>query len=526
VIVVEQPQLTELGDEVLEIIELDRHDAPHQQRLPDLRERALTIERVEHGLIVSLDGERLGELERITQDQQILVAATQALPLESPQLGSGHVTTMPASRARRPRVTSGAVAWRVRAGFLLLAVLAGPAPPPTVAVQWREAAQQPDEDLRRSVREAVAAHDDRPPSSVSDRALEQARVAVSRELPIELRAVQVAVRASLDRADEAYREGRFDDALLELTAALRSLHDGPALPGAAASAREAHLLAAKIAWARSDRPTAELALGDALRLDPEAQLSVREAAPELVGRYLELQAELLAGREATWIEPSITLATLATARAGMEGPRTSQAIAETEIEIEVEIDAVPGRRPVPPGSHFIVVHRDGHEPVAAWHDVANPWVLPPAKPRLGDDPDHTIDEVCEVLGLDLLIMAERRDALVGLQALRCGVGLGPLWTGAPEQLAVGVAAVLAGPFDGHSLTLAGETWPVAVRVPAIPQGPVDPPRPWFRRGWIWGTSASVTAAIVGGVVAGIVLANREPPPAMLDIDSNDFIGGW
>lgn len=422
---------------------------------------------------------------------------------------------MPASAARRPCAALGAVAWHVRAVFLLLAVLVGPPPPPAVAVQWRDGAQQGDDDLRRAVREAVAAHDDRPPNSVFDRALERARVAVSREVPIELRALGVGVRTNLDRADDAYREGRFDDALVELTAAITSLQKHPALPGAAASAREAHLLAAKIAWARADRPAAESALGDALRLDPEAQLSVREAAPELVARYLELQAQLLEARETTWILPTIRLAT--PAQAGTEGPRVDEPI------VEIEIDAVMGLRPVPPGSHFIVVYRDGYEPVAAWHDVASTWELAPAKPRLADDPDHTMAQVCEVLGLDVLILAERRDALVGLQALRCGVGLGPMWSGAPEQLELGVAHVLAGPFDGYSLTLMGD-WPIVVPASFTPVN-LDPPRPWFRRGWIWGTSAGVTAAIVGGVITGVLLANQEPPAAMLDIDSNDFIGG-
>jgi hypothetical protein len=405
----------------------------------------------------------------------------------------------------------------VRAAILLLAVLAGPAQPPVVAVQWREnaAKTQSDQHLRRSVREAVAAHGswDRPPNAVSDHALDRARVAVSRELPIELRRLRVAVRANLDHADDAYREGRFDDALLELSAALGTVHEYPALPGAAASAREAHLLAAKIAWARADSSAAELALGDALRLDPEAQLSASEAAPELVTRYLELQAQLLAGRDHGWIQPTITLA-----EAGTEGPRAGDPI------VEIEIDAVPGLRPVPPGEHLIVVYRDGHDPAAAWLDVSHTWVLPPAKPRLADDPDRTIAEVCDVLGLDVLVLAERRDALVGLQAHRCDVGFGPVWAGPPEQLADGVALALGGPFDISTLTLAGE-WPAVTLMPPTTAPIVDAPRPWFRRGWVWGTAAGVTAAIVGGIVAGVVLANREPAAPSVDIDSNDFIGG-
>src|SRR5690606_37041392 len=106
----------------------------------------------------------------------------------------------------------------------------------------------------------------------------------------------------------AYRAGRFDEAQALLEHTLTSLHDHPALPGAAASAREAHLLAARIAWARGRTDDAERALGDALRLDPEARLAARQAPPELIERYRSLQASLLASREHGWVTPRLLVA--------------------------------------------------------------------------------------------------------------------------------------------------------------------------------------------------------------------------
>ncbi|PRP90564.1 hypothetical protein ENSA5_63670 [Enhygromyxa salina] len=397
-------------------------------------------------------------------------------------------------------------------------MLAGPVPPPAIAVQWRSGAEgdEPDASLRASVRELIAGRDGRAPESVMDRALDRARVAVSRELPADLRERQRSLRAGLDEADGAYRGGRFDDARAELAEVLDRLHETPELPGAAASAREAHLLAAKIAWALGEVELAEAALADALRVDPEAQLSVREAAPELVERHQAIQSALLAGRDRDWIEPQLSLPDGATG-------------------LSVEIDGVPGSRPLPPGPHFMVVRRDGHEPVAAWRGADQPWTPSLGAERVPNDPNaatatdaiDAIDAICEVLALDLLVVAERRGARVGLQAHRCGAGFGPLWIGPRDQLGEGIAVALDGPFESASASLPGP-WPVVLVEP--PAGPVDDEvgpveRPWYRRGWVWGTSAGVAAAVVGGVVAGVLVGGRDRAPASLDIDANDFIGG-
>ncbi len=390
--------------------------------------------------------------------------------------------------------------------IVALTLFAGPANGP-VAVQWR-GPEAPDDPLREAVREAVAGVDGRPVAAVRDRALDRSRVAVSREHPAALRELGVRLRAGLDEADAAYREGRFDDARALFAQQIAELHAHPELPGAAASAREAHLLAARIAWARADSVAAEQALTDALRLDPEARLAARRAPPELIERYEAIQTALLGTRELDWVSPQLVL----------DGGSVD------DEGVEVEIDGRSGLRPVPPGQHFVVVFRDGHEPTASWLDVAQEWTVPAATQRISGDPDVEHEAVCRALALELLVLAERRGADLGMQGYRCGVGYGPLWSGKREGLAVGARTILVGPFDATTASLAGR-WSVP-KVEAIgePEGPS--PRPWYRRGWIWGTSAGVAAAIAGGVAAGVLLGGRRSPPASLHIDADTFISGF
>lgn len=331
-------------------------------------------------------------------------------------------------------------------------------------------------------------------------------MAVSREHPAAVRELRAELRANLDQADAAHREGRFEHASALLERTLDTLHDHPDIPGAAASAREAHLLAARIAWARSDPSGAEQALSNALRLDPEARLAIRQAPPELIDRYEALQANLLASREHAWINPQI-----------VSGPDPS---------IEVEIDGVPGLRPVPPGPHFVVVYRHGCAPEAAWRELDDEWTLPDARERVSVDADVEHEAICRALALEQLVLAEQRNTSVGLQSYRCGVGWGPLWSGPRERLATAASTVLAGPFDHAKASLAGR-WsspPSSLASePAVID--VDSPRPWYRRGWIWGTSASVAAVVAGSVVAGVLLGARRQPTRSLEIDANDFIAG-
>jgi hypothetical protein len=375
-----------------------------------------------------------------------------------------------------------------------------------IAVHWR--IDEPDEALATSLREHLAQLDGRPTAAVRDRAVARARVAVSRERPEAIRAIHGELRALLDGADAAFREGRFDEAEQSIASVLSGLAGHPELVGAAAMAREAWLLAAAIAWAAGDRDRAEQALSAALVLDPEALLSTRRAPPELVARYRAIQTELLDERETTWIEPTITEA---------EG-----------VAMEIEIDGVPGLRRVPPGEHFVVVQREGHEPVAQLLAVDEAWTVEAGHERIAEvDPDHAdqAEALCETLELDMLVLAERRDSRIGLQAHRCGAGFGPRWIGERERLATGVAAIVVGPFDAEQSSLAGP-WPSS-RIVDTPESPLTddptPPKPWYRKGWIWGTSVGVAAVIGGAIATGVVLSS-SPGRRGLVVDADDFIG--
>lgn len=409
---------------------------------------------------------------------------------------------------------------RVLASILLLA-LAPPDPEPArvagaIAVQWR--AEEPDEGLRLDLRERLAGLDGRPLAMVLDRALPRARVAVSRELPSELVATYAGVRAGLDRADAAYREGRFGEATQALAELLAELARVPELPGAAAMAREARLLEASLAWASGDRSAAEQALARALVLDPEARLSTRRAPPELVERYAALQVELLAARETSWVEPRVVL----------ESATESEIEIEIESEIEIEIDGVLGSRSVPAGDHFVVVYRPGAPPLAALRALDEAWTIRPGPERIPDtEPDarEQAERICSALELELLVVAERREGRVGLQAHRCGQGFGPRWLGEREQLGAGVAAIVAGPFAAELGSLAA-VWPV----PAALTPPTEPPpvgegprKPWYRKGWIWGTSVGVAAIVGGAIATGVVLA-ATPDSSGVVVDADDFIG--
>ena len=402
----------------------------------------------------------------------------------------------------------------------LCAWLLGPSASPgesgagAMAVHWRATAgsEAPDPSLRASVRERLAAVDGRPTSAVLDGALARARVAVSRELEAGIVELQAALRRELDEADLAYREGRFEAAGELLAGALLRLRRHAELPGAAASAREAHLLAALLAWSLGERERAEVALGDALRLDPEAQLSTRRAPPALVARYRALQRTLLAARETAWVTPRLRL--------------------PAAEEISVEIDGVVGLRPVPPGEHFVVLWRDGHAPVASWRDLAQPWRPPAGAVRIaGEEPEEAgvLAAICEALELDVLVLAERRRAVVGLEAYGCGRGFGPRWLGRREQLAAGVAAILAGPFDALAPSLADD-WPIAPEVATSTSvggdqtGDSGSERPWYRKGWIWGTSVAVAAVVAGSVTLGVLAAGAGQPGPRLEIDADDFVG--
>ena len=392
----------------------------------------------------------------------------------------------------------------------LAAVLGPPGEAPSLGIAWRADQGEVDPALREALRDELSEHVGVPLAAILDDALGQARVVVAHQHDRGQLELHRQARAGLDAGDAAYRAGDFEGATQALTGVLESLWSSPQTPGAPASAREAHLLLAKIAWARGETQAAQLALGDALRLDPEARLSTREAPPGLVERYLSVQAELLAGRSELWATPGLSWSSA-------PGPEPS---------FIVEIDGVPGLRPVAPGHHFFVLRREGYAPIAAWRSIDREWEIPVAAEQVPTSLEHALGATCAVLELDRLVLAEHRGDRVGLEVHHCGRGSGPLWTGTLAQLEVGIERALVDPLSyATGVPSMFGVWPVAVVefVGATPAQREPVPRPWYRKGWIWGTSVGAVALISGAVAAGVLAGAAGP--ASIEVDADTFIGG-
>ena len=96
----------------------------------------------------------------------------------------------------------------------------------------------------------------------------------------------------------------------------------------------------------------------------------------------------------------------------------------------VEIDGVPGQRPVPPGEHLVVVRRPGVPAMGGVAHTDAPWPLPDAEPvlRPGLPADREgAERICTSAELDVLVLARWRDDRLGLQRYACGEGFEPAW---------------------------------------------------------------------------------------------------
>jgi hypothetical protein len=335
-----------------------------------------------------------------------------------------------------------------------------------------------------------------------------ARARVALELPRSRVEVFADWRARLDEASVAYRAGQLPAARVAVSGLLEVLQADPVVPGAATLAWRAHMLGAQLSWAEGDAAGLEQAIAAAVALDPDARPSTRQLPPPVVEAYLR-QRDAVVAEAATW--PTIAIA-------GAPG-----------VPFAVEIDGVPGRRPVPPGEHLVVVRRPGVEPVGARVHTSTPWVIPDALPVLpaGLPTDRELAQrICESAELGWLVLARLRDDRLGLQRYACGVGFGPVWYQARDGWAPGIDAVIAGPHDGFGAApgLHGDApWP-AVPPPSQPRpavlsdGGSVPYRARLRRVLPW---MLIGGAIAGAVTVGVIFGG-EPSPS-LAIDGNGFL---
>lgn len=380
-------------------------------------------------------------------------------------------------------------------------LLAPPAEGPHVGVVWA------DDAVDRTLRGRIVAKVERDLGAgavVIDAADRAARAAIAFEVSRTQVEGQRARLARLEAGETAYRGGDPQGALAAANDVIAEARADPTAPGLVALLIRAHLLRAQVARTEGDATASDDALRTALRLDPDARVSTRRLPPDLVARHESLRAEILVDR-ASW--QTIEIA--------------------TDADASIEIDGRVGIRDVPPGEHLVVVRRPGAAPVGAW--VEQSWVAPDPGRRLatglpGDAADA--ERICGALDLRRIVLVRQRQARVGLQEYRCGGGFTTTAfadTASPE---VGLTALRDAPLAADEVAAAtalrdDRRWPVPeVFVRRDPENDQPPaPRPWWRRGWVWGVIATV---VVGGVVTGAVVGTRDDPSGYV-VDGDSFI---
>ncbi|MEM7158418.1 MAG: hypothetical protein AAF799_36605, partial [Myxococcota bacterium] len=215
--------------------------------------------------------------------------------------------------------------------------------------------------------------------------------------------------AGFESATTAYRSGEIDRARQALSSLVDAIRADPAVPGATRLLWRVHMLRGQLAWAEGDAEQRDAALVAAVVLDPAARPSTREVPPPVVEAYTKLHDEILARRD-QWSPLEV--------------------IVEGEDLSFVEIDGVPGTRVVPDGEHVVVLRRPGVPPRAAMVEVGQAWTVPASSERLGlglPEDEATAQEICDLAGLDWLVLARVRGPRLGVQRFACGEGFAPPW---------------------------------------------------------------------------------------------------
>lgn len=379
----------------------------------------------------------------------------------------------------------------------------------SIGVVWHDQATvAPDEQQRLADELVVVGAIDREALVLEASAVAAARIAL--ELPRVRVEEGIAWLARLDDAVRAYRAGELERAQEGLEALLGRVREDPVIPGAAVVAWRAHVLRGQLAWAQGDTAGLDAAVAAAVVLDPQARLSTRQVPPSVAEAYERQRAAILA-EASRW--PSLSVTT------------------ESGEPFAVEIDGVPGQRPVPPGEHLVVVRRPGRAPVGAVVESPGSWSLP-QEPRLLEPglprTREAAQRLCRSASLSWVLLARVRDGRMGLQRYTCGEGFGPAWYEQHDGIAPGLRRMLEVPEQGweaRPVLHRSEPWPpVSPRPSAVPllmtvaDESTRTPRARLRRALPW--------LIIGGVVAGAVTVGvvvGADPGANLAVDGNSFL---
>lgn len=385
---------------------------------------------------------------------------------------------------------------------LVLAMIAPAPASAAVGVIWHDEARLDEASRQRLLVEIRgAAGSD---AAIIERADVRAAEIVSSEVDRAVIERQVARHEALLHAEAQYRDGEMAAALATATDVAQQLRAEPLAPHAARMLARCQLLLAQIRWTEGDVAGSEAELRAALVVDPEARISRRRAQPDLVARFEAVRAQLESER-ASWVAPAIAVE---------EGAR-------------IEIDGLEGLRPLPRGSHFIVVRRAGAEPDAAY--VEGPWTPPPPRVvvELGVPHDGAhAQRICEALELRTIVLARRRGDRIGVQGYRCGQGFVAPWYGGATTLGDGAARALGRSVEPGTRApkeerlLADAAWPKPRITPPIgPRIDEPPKKPWFRRAWVWSV---LGVLVVGAVVTGAVVGTRHDRSGIA-VDSGTFL---
>lgn len=380
----------------------------------------------------------------------------------------------------------------------------GPQPADVVGLAWYGEATG-DEAIRQRVRAGLARGAGLGEDAVVEPAVARAREALAMRVdPGDLERSR-RVSADLSGAGQAFRGGNPQEAKRLAQAVIDTVRANASIPGAARLAFWSHVLLAQIAWANGEEP--EPHLRAAVRIDPGAALSTRYVPPPVAERHAQMRAREM-GRHPRWPTPKIELP---------EG-------VEPE-DVVVEIDGLPGLRPVPAGEHFVVVRRQGMAAEGAYVNAATVWPVPPGRtlltPELPVEPDDA-QVVCDALGLTVLVLARVEGRQTGMQAFRCGKGFATAWVGSENDVEAGASAVLFAPSrGGRSTFTADPPWPHRRSLPPPKPAPGNDAvaeRKWYRRPWVWVLIGSLAAA---GVATGLAVGLSEGPPDVV-VDADDF----
>jgi hypothetical protein len=386
------------------------------------------------------------------------------------------------------------------------------APPATsrVGVVWHDQATVAHDARQRLVR-ALLEDVGLPREAIVPEADLRARVAVAYGFSSDLADRAALLDVALTGAAASYRAGEIEAATTALERIEASLRADPGIAAAAPLMVRAAVLRAQIAWTQGDDEAVEAALGLAVALDPDRHLSTRRVPPPIARVHERLRGDALAS-SASW-EP-IT-------------------VVGAGADVQVDIDGRPSPGAVPPGEHFVVVRRPGFPPVAALVAAGGRVTLPSGERPLiepGLPRDRAAAEaVCEAADVERILLARQRGFRVAVQAYACGQGFGAARFSDDDEPAA-IVATAAG--DLGDARLSGRLhldapWPAVVRAALEPAGPVSgpdrgpdvvPPKPWFRRVWVW---ALVGGVVAGAVTTGAVLGTRSPSKT-LQVDTDTF----